>query len=34
MPWPSAFSFITPNLIDDMHNGTIADGDTWLFRDA
>lgn len=25
-----AFSFITPNLIDDMHNGTIADGDTWL----
>jgi phospholipase C len=25
-----AFSFITPNLIDDMHNGTLADGDTWL----
>ena len=25
-----AFSFITPNLIDDMHNGTIADGNTWL----
>ena len=25
-----AFSFITPNLIDDMHNGTIADGDNWL----
>jgi hypothetical protein len=25
-----AFSFITPNLIDDMHDGTIADGDTWL----
>ena len=25
-----AFSFITPNLIDDMHNGTIAQGDTWL----
>jgi hypothetical protein len=25
-----AFSFITPNLIDDMHNGTIADGDKWL----
>jgi hypothetical protein len=24
------FSFITPNLIDDMHDGTIADGDTWL----
>jgi phospholipase C len=27
-----AFSFITPNLIDDMHNGTIADGDTWLSK--
>jgi len=25
-----AFSFITPNLIDDMHDGTITDGDTWL----
>jgi hypothetical protein len=25
-----AFSFITPNLIDDMHDGTIADGDQWL----
>jgi phosphatidylinositol-3-phosphatase len=25
-----AFSFITPNLIDDMHDGTIHDGDTWL----
>jgi phosphatidylinositol-3-phosphatase len=25
-----AFSFVTPNLIDDMHDGTIADGDTWL----
>ncbi|MBV9661627.1 MAG: hypothetical protein JO337_10770 [Acidimicrobiales bacterium] len=25
-----AFSFITPNLIDDMHDGTISDGDTWL----
>ncbi len=25
-----AFSFITPNLIDDMHNGTVADGDHWL----
>jgi phospholipase C len=27
-----AFSFITPNLIDDTHNGTVADGDTWLSR--
>jgi hypothetical protein len=25
-----AFSFITPNLVDDMHDGTIVDGDTWL----
>jgi phospholipase C len=25
-----AFSFITPNLIDDMHNGTIAQGNAWL----
>lgn len=25
-----AFSFITPNLINDMHNGTVADGNAWL----
>jgi phospholipase C len=25
-----AFSFITPNLVHDMHNGTIAQGDAWL----
>jgi phosphatidylinositol-3-phosphatase len=25
-----AFSFITPNLIDDMHDGTTRQGDTWL----
>lgn len=25
-----AYVFITPNLNDDMHNGTIAQGDTWL----
>ena len=25
-----AFSFITPNLIDDMHDGTTAQGDAWL----
>jgi hypothetical protein len=25
-----AFSFITPNVINDMHDGTVADGDTWL----
>jgi hypothetical protein len=24
------FSFVTPNLIDDMHDGTIGNGDTWL----
>lgn len=27
-----AFSFITPNLIHDMHNGTVGNGDTWLSR--
>lgn len=27
-----AFSFVTPNLIDDMHNGTVAQGDAWLSR--
>jgi phosphatidylinositol-3-phosphatase len=26
------FSFITPNLIDDMHNGTVADGNSWLSK--
>jgi phospholipase C len=25
-----AFSLITPNMIDDMHDGTIAQGDAWL----
>ena len=25
-----AFSFVTPNLIDDMHDGTVAEGDAWL----
>jgi hypothetical protein len=25
-----AFSFITPNLISDMHDGTVAQGDAWL----
>ena len=25
-----AFSFVTPNLISDMHDGTISQGDTWL----
>jgi len=28
-----AFSFITPNLIDDMHDGTVAQGDGWLARE-
>jgi phospholipase C len=27
-----AFSFITPNLIDDMHNGTVADGNSWMSK--
>jgi hypothetical protein len=25
-----AFSFVTPNLSDDMHNGTTGQGDKWL----
>ena len=25
-----AFSFVTPNLIDDMHNGTVSDGNSWM----
>jgi hypothetical protein len=25
-----AFAFVTPNLIDDMHDGTVAQGDSWL----
>ncbi len=24
------FTFVTPNLMHDMHNGTVADGDSWL----
>lgn len=28
----AAFTFVTPNLIDDMHDGTIADGDNFLRR--
>jgi hypothetical protein len=27
-----AFSFVTPNLIHDMHDGSVADGDGWLAR--
>ncbi len=27
------FTFITPNLIDDMHDGTIQQGDTWLSQE-
>ena len=27
-----AFSFVTPNLIDDMHDGTIAQGNAWLAK--
>jgi acid phosphatase len=25
-----AFGWITPNMLDDMHDGTVAQGDTWL----
>ena len=27
-----AFAFITPNLLDDMHDGTLTQGDSWLAR--
>jgi hypothetical protein len=27
-----AFSFVTPNLIDDMHDGTVSQGDGWLSK--
>jgi phosphatidylinositol-3-phosphatase len=26
----AALTFVTPNLVDDMHDGTVAQGDTWL----
>jgi phosphatidylinositol-3-phosphatase len=29
-----AFSFVTPNAVDDMHNGTVAQGDTWLSKNV
>ena len=29
-----AFSFVTPNAVDDMHNGTIAQGDSWLAKNV
>jgi hypothetical protein len=29
-PAAGAYEFIVPNLVNDMHNGTIADGDTFL----
>ena len=28
------YVFITPNLIDDMHDGTVQDGDTWLSHEV
>jgi hypothetical protein len=29
-PAGASFQFITPNMINDMHDGSIADGDNWL----
>jgi hypothetical protein len=29
-----SYSFITPNLIDDMHDGTVQQGDTWLSQNV
>jgi phospholipase C len=28
------YVFITPNMINDMHDGTVADGDAWLAREV
>jgi phospholipase C len=28
------YVFITPNLIDDMHDGSVSDGDTWLSHEV
>jgi hypothetical protein len=28
------YAFITPNLINDMHDGSVADGDSWLAREV
>ena len=28
------YVFITPNMIDDMHDGSVADGDAWLSREV
>jgi phospholipase C len=28
------YAFITPNMIDDMHDGSVADGDTWLSHEV
>jgi hypothetical protein len=27
------YAFITPNMLDDMHDGSVADGDAWLARE-
>ncbi|HEV2374713.1 MAG TPA: alkaline phosphatase family protein [Streptosporangiaceae bacterium] len=29
-----AFSFVTPNIVDDMHQGSIPTGDTWLSKNV
>jgi acid phosphatase len=29
-----SYAFITPNLIDDMHDGSVQDGDTWLSHEV
>jgi phosphatidylinositol-3-phosphatase len=29
-----SYVFITPNMIDDMHDGSVADGDAWLSREV
>jgi len=29
-----AYAFITPNMVNDMHDGSVQDGDTWLSREV
>jgi phospholipase C len=29
-----SYAFITPNMINDMHDGSVADGDTWLSHEV
>jgi acid phosphatase len=32
-PQPPAFVWVTPNMLDDMHDGPLSTGDTWLSQE-